>query len=793
MKIFKKIGLKVKIAFSFGMATVIMIILAIVSLTAINNMNQSSQVIEEEHVALLQLTNQLQQDVNEIGGMIKVYIESGDLETYSSIMTHLINVKNDISAVKLHLEDSESLAELAPMIDDISMTFADLQDIANDTNASFAELEKSRTSVREIGPLWSDYAGKYFDNQMADIMLYKNKIVIAIEDDPQKAMEYAEEYSNIRDRVNIAKTIIEDIYSLRLVNYTAQAYRDSKLLEDSFKDFQSLATRLTNWGENNTDLMDTDNLNTMSIYTTEYENAIKDMVDVWTALDVSAEELDTSIRLFGSQIQDLVNMGIQATSDEVNGQVNLAKSTGVMVLAFTLVAILGSIIMSTILLISITRPINRIVDFADEIAHGYLGAGELEVINHDELGRLTVSINKMYGSIKRLILEIKDSSDNVTDTSKTLNTHAYETTKTTEEVATTVEQISEGAMNQAMNTQKASEDINILGDIIKLNAVSAKELQTSSQKIGNLSVEGMDVIHNLTLKTDESRKAMEEIIEVVQATNESTLQIRVASNMISNIANQTNLLALNAAIEAARAGEHGRGFAVVAEEIRKLAEQTNTSTKDIEKLLLELSAKSQSAIETSEVVKQVFEEQTVSVESTKDKYQEIADGITLSLENIGKIIEISEQMEHNREEVNVMVESLAAIAQENAASTEETSASAEEMLAAMVEVDNSSKRLSELAIELTDLVAIFKLDEVMNAQAGKKENVFKRVLMANRVKKTSVKKSEKSPKVKKAPKAPKDQSTKKKKDRKLSKILGKGGKRAEETGTKEDQVTKDSE
>ena len=791
MKIFKKIGLKVKIAFSFGMATVIMIILAIVSLTAINNMNQSSQVIEEEHVALLQLTNQLQQDVNEIGGMIKVYIESGDLETYSSIMTHLINVKNDISAVKLHLEDSESLAELAPMIDDISMTFADLQDIANDTNASFAELEKSRTSVREIGPLWSDYAGKYFDNQMADIMLYKNKIVIAIEDDPQKAMEYAEEYSSIRDRVNIAKTIIEDIYSLRLVNYTAQAYRDSKLLEDSFKDFQSLATRLTNWGENNTDLMDTDNLNTMSIYTTEYENAIKDMLDVWTALDVSAEELDTSIRLFGSQIQDLVNMGIQATSDEVNGQVNLAKSTGVMVLAFTLVAILGSIIMSTILLISITRPINRIVDFADEIAHGYLGAGELEVINHDELGRLTVSINKMYDSIKRLILEIKDSSDNVTDTSKTLNTHAYETTKTTEEVATTVEQISEGAMNQAMNTQKASEDINILGDIIKLNAVSAKELQTSSQKIGNLSVEGMDVIHNLTLKTDESRKAMEEIIEVVQATNESTLQIRVASNMISNIANQTNLLALNAAIEAARAGEHGRGFAVVAEEIRKLAEQTNTSTKDIEKLLLELSAKSQSAIETSEVVKQVFEEQTVSVESTKDKYQEIADGITLSLENIGKIIEISEQMEHNREEVNVMVESLAAIAQENAASTEETSASAEEMLAAMVEVDNSSKRLSELAVELTDLVATFKLDEVMNSQGGKKANILTRLLKSNKVRKTSIEKTKKTPKVKKTPKAPKDQSSKK--DRKLGKFLGKVGKKSKETVSEEDQVTKDSE
>ena len=791
MKIFKKIGLKVKIAFSFGMATVIMIILAIVSLTAINNMNQSSQVIEEEHVALLQLTNQLQQDVNEIGGMIKVYIESGDLATYSTIMTNLINVKNDISAVKLHLEDSESLADLAPMIEGISMTFADLQDIANDTNASFAELEQSRTSVREIGPLWSDYAGKYFDNQMADVMLYKNKIVIAIEDDPQKAMEYAEEYSSIRDRVNIAKTIIEDIYSLRLVNYTAQAYRDSKLLEDSFEDFQSLATRLTNWGENNTDLMDTDNLNTMSIYTTEYENAIKDMLDVWNALDVSAEELDTSISLFGDQIQDLVNAGIQATSDEVNGQVSLAKSTGVMVLAFTLVAIIGSIIMSAVLLISITRPINRIVDFADQIAHGYLGVGELEVINHDELGRLTVSINKMYDSIKRLILEIKDSSDNVTDTSKTLNTHAYETTKTTEEVAKTVEQISEGAMNQAMNTQKASEDINILGDIIQLNAVSAKELQTSSQKIGNLSVEGMDVIHNLTLKTDESRKAMEEIIEVVQATNESTLQIRVASNMISNIANQTNLLALNAAIEAARAGEHGRGFAVVAEEIRKLAEQTNTSTKDIEKLLVELSAKSQSAIETSEVVKQVFEEQTVSVESTKDKYQEIADGITLSLENIGKIIEISEQMEHNREEVNVMVESLAAIAQENAASTEETSASAEEMLAAMVEVDNSSKRLSELAVELTDLVATFKLDEVMNSQGGKKANILTRLFKSNKVKKTTTEKAKKTPKVKKAPKAPKDQSSIK--DRKLGRILGKVGKKSKETVSEEDQVTKDSE
>jgi len=168
------------------------------------------------------------------------------------------------------------------------------------------------------------------------------------------------------------------------------------------------------------------------------------------------------------------------------------------------------------------------------------------------------------------------------------------------------------------------------------------------------------VIHDLIEKTDESRRAMDDIIRVIGETNDSSERIRQASNMISGIAEQTNLLALNAAIEAARAGEHGKGFAVVADEIRKLSEQTNQSTKDITSMLVELQEKSNQAIATGEQVKAAVDNQVTSVEATEAKYSEITDGIEVSMEEISKIIGISLEMEENRVKVNAVIEGLAA-------------------------------------------------------------------------------------------------------------------------------------
>src|SRR5690606_17590403 len=111
-----------------------------------------------------------------------------------------------------------------------------------------------------------------------------------------------------------------------------------------------------------------------------------------------------------------------------------------------------------------------------------------------------------------------------------------------------------------------------------------------------------------------------EVRDVIIQTNDSSIKIGQASNVISSIAQQTNLLALNAAIEAARAGNAGKGFAVVAEEIKNLAQQSSLSTNVIDEIVSELQHNSANAVKTMEKVAMITEQQYKSVGQSKDKY-----------------------------------------------------------------------------------------------------------------------------------------------------------------------------
>ena len=275
-------------------------------------------------------------------------------------------------------------------------------------------------------------------------------------------------------------------------------------------------------------------------------------------------------------------------------------------------------------------------------------------------------------------------------------------------MARAVDEIARGSTNQSSDTEKGLRHIEDLGNLVEKNENLLKDLNLATKEVDVLKEEGFRIIDELLENTESNNKSIEDIQAVINSTNESAERIEVASSMIRSIAEQTNLLALNANIEAARAGEAGRGFAVVAEEIRKLAESSNSFAEEITSIVEDLTQKSQEAVATMKEVANISKLQSESVGETNQKFTGISKAIEKMNHVIANINDIGYQMKDNKDYIITMIESLAAIAQENAAATEEAAASVEEQTASISEIAESSIVLAELAKELKEGISRFK-------------------------------------------------------------------------------------
>jgi methyl-accepting chemotaxis protein len=349
------------------------------------------------------------------------------------------------------------------------------------------------------------------------------------------------------------------------------------------------------------------------------------------------------------------------------------RSMTVIMMVTTLTALGIGIFVAIFLSRSITGATQSVLVQAEAIAAGDLTRDDLKVHSRDELGDLTAAVNKMSGSLKRMIMAITENSVQVASASEELSSTSQQITANSQETSAQADVVSKAAQTVSQNLQTV--------------ATGAEEMGASIKEIAKNATEAAKVATGAV-------KVAETTTATVSKLGDSSTEIGQVIKVITSIAQQTNLLALNATIEAARAGEAGKGFAVVANEVKELAKETAKATEDISRKIEAIQTDTKAAVEA-----------IASISGVINQINDISGTIATAVEEQNATTnEMSRNVSEAAHSSGEITSNIAGVAQ-----------AAESTTHGATDTQKASQQLVETATQLRHLVEQFKINAADNS------------------------------------------------------------------------------
>lgn len=315
----------------------------------------------------------------------------------------------------------------------------------------------------------------------------------------------------------------------------------------------------------------------------------------------------------------------------------------------------------------------------------------------DEVGTIARSLDTVKQSLAGIIGNVSVTGNDLKNSSEKFNEKFLSITTSIKNANAAIEDLAQGAVRQASETETVTEKIHELGEIITVEKNDVGKLTESVSSMMEYSSGALESIRSLNEITGQTTTAIGVLKEQTDKNNASAADIDKAVVIIKNLAAQTNILSLNASIEAARAGAAGKAFAVVAEEIRKLAEESADSADEIENVIKEVTENASDSAEKMKEVTENVQIQTEKLGETKETFENLYKEIQVVEGAAKEIGHQTDVLDSIKQIVADSVANLESVVEASAASTEETSASMQQLAETIDECSADTEKLRRLS------------------------------------------------------------------------------------------------
>ena len=368
-----------------------------------------------------------------------------------------------------------------------------------------------------------------------------------------------------------------------------------------------------------------------------------------------------TLKGFNTHMEHNTKLSAESTSQAVAAAVKgRIVSIGAMALGFVAVGALGFF-----LLTNIRASLRQIQSMVNRIETDLDFTVRVDVKKHDEIGQTTSALN-------RLLDKLQDNLNSIAAGAQSVAAAANEMSSTSTHVATASTQQSEAASDMAATVEEMTVSINHVAD----RSLEANRISSES---GRLASSGEEVIGHTVEDMNEIASTVNEAAALIQQLEANSQQISNVVAVIRDVADQTNLLALNAAIEAARAGEQGRGFAVVADEVRKLAERTSTSTKEISSTIDTMRASASNAVDSMQGVVSRVALGVERAQEANTSIKQIGEGSRNAVHMVEEITEAIREQGTATNNIAMQVERIAQMSEESSAAAANSAQAAQDL------------------------------------------------------------------------------------------------------------------